>query len=213
MSRTDVELVVLHHDPVLSSVAAQARPAQQSAVLKLPAGARGAASLPPPPPPRSSRQSDRAPEIRPARRLSIPPPASEADLAIYKQALRETDNRNGRFAPAALNWRRAGLAFFVLALCSILLNFYQAALPRVVPYAVEIDKIGTPHFHGSVLERADQFVVPPRCIRDHLRRFVENLRRLTADPDMTRLSFQTASKMAAGEAIGQINKYVDMTKP
>jgi type IV secretion system protein TrbF len=167
-------------------------------------------------------QSGRADGARPApsaslflpmwSRLKRALPPSEARKFLHKQARKEWDTRYGTAIKAAQNWRRAffgGLAVLGLqALGDIPLGRAVAAKPKAVPHVIEVDRIGVAHYRGPVGESGKGYNMSERSIRQHLRRFVTDLRSISSDRAVI-----TANILEAWEwstAVGQnlINKYV-----
>jgi type IV secretory pathway TrbF-like protein len=154
--------------------------------------------------------------LKGARLKKVPPP-SEARMFLHKQARKEWDTRLGTSVMAAANWRRAFFGCLVLlglaVLSSLSLGRAVIAKPKAVPHVIEIDRIGVAHYRGPVGEQGKAYNMSERSIRQHLKRFVTDLRSVSSDRAII-----TANILEAWEwstAVGQnlINKYVADKNP
>src|SRR4051812_30599156 len=109
------------------------------------------------------------------------PPPSEAALRLYQLARREWDDRLGDRVKAAASWRLAFFATLVPLLASIVTIAYLGAQPKAVPHIIEVDRIGTALYRGPVGAAGKNYTVSDRSIRQHLRRFVMDLRTISSD--------------------------------
>ena len=70
----------------------------------------------------------------------------------YLQARQEWLERYGDYIAQAKNWRIASLLALGLLGLSLAMNFVQASQSKIVPYIVEVDKLG----RAAVVARADR---------------------------------------------------------
>jgi type IV secretion system protein VirB5 len=96
----------------------------------------------------------------------------------YLAARQEWNERYGDYIQAARNWRLVGITALVMALIGFGYALYQSTQVKLVPYIVEVDKLGTAVTAGTPqqIEYAD-----PRVVRATLGAFVSNLRSVTPD--------------------------------
>ena len=96
----------------------------------------------------------------------------------YLAARQEWNERYGDFIQAARNWRLIGITALAIALIGFGYALYQSTQVKLVPYIVEVDKLGTAVTAGTPqqIEYAD-----PRVVRATLGAFVSNLRSVTPD--------------------------------
>lgn len=96
----------------------------------------------------------------------------------YLAARQEWNERYGDYIEAARNWRLVGITALAIALIGFGYALYQSTQVKLVPYIVEVDKLGTAVTAGTPqqIEYAD-----PRVVRATLGAFVSNLRSVTPD--------------------------------
>lgn len=96
----------------------------------------------------------------------------------YLAARQEWNERYGDYIQAARSWRLVGITALAIALIGFGYALYQSTQVKLVPYIVEVDKLGTAVTAGTPqqIEYAD-----PRVVRATLGAFVSNLRSVTPD--------------------------------
>ncbi len=96
----------------------------------------------------------------------------------YLAARNEWNERYGSYVKAAAAWRIVGIVGMLLAVISTSYALYQSTQVKLVPYIVEVDKLGTAASTGfpQQIEYAD-----PRVVRATLGSFVSNFRSVTPD--------------------------------
>lgn len=96
----------------------------------------------------------------------------------YLAARQEWDERYGDYIQAARNWRLVGITALAIATIGFGYALFQSTQVKLVPYIVEVDKLGTAVTAGTPqqIEYAD-----PRVVRATLGAFVSNLRSVTPD--------------------------------
>ncbi|MGA0565256.1 conjugal transfer protein TrbF [Ancylobacter sp. VNQ12] len=96
----------------------------------------------------------------------------------YLAAKQEWNERYGSYVRAAAAWRVVGITGLVMALVSSSYALFQSTQVKLVPYIVEVDKLGTAVSAGTPqqIEYAD-----PRVVRATLGSFISNFRSVTPD--------------------------------
>lgn len=96
----------------------------------------------------------------------------------YIAARQEWSERYGSYVKAANAWRIVGVTSLALALVSTSYALFQSTQVKLVPYLVEVDKLGSAVNAGfpAQIEYAD-----PRVVRAVLAGFVTNFRSVTPD--------------------------------
>lgn len=96
----------------------------------------------------------------------------------YLAARQEWNERYGDYIQAARSWRLVGITALAIAAIGFGYALYQSTQIKLVPYIVEVDKLGTAVTAGTPqqIEYAD-----PRVVRATLGAFVSNLRSVTPD--------------------------------
>ena len=96
----------------------------------------------------------------------------------YLAARQEWNERYGSYVRAAHAWRIVGVTGMVMAVIGFSYALFQSTQVKLVPYIVEVDKLGTAASIGfpQQIEYAD-----PRVVRATLGSFVSNFRSVTPD--------------------------------
>ncbi|WEZ86313.1 conjugal transfer protein TrbF (plasmid) [Rhizobium sp. 32-5/1] len=96
----------------------------------------------------------------------------------YLAARSEWNERYGSYVKAAATWRIVGITGMTMAVIGFGYALYQSTQVKLVPYIVEVDKLGTAVNAGfpQQIEYAD-----PRVVRATLGSFVSNFRSVTPD--------------------------------
>lgn len=96
----------------------------------------------------------------------------------YIAARQEWNERYGSYVRAAASWRIVGVTGWLIAVIGFSYGLIQASQVKLVPYIVEVDRLGTAASVGfpQQIEYAD-----PRVVRATLGTFVANFRSVTPD--------------------------------
>ncbi|MBN9581118.1 MAG: conjugal transfer protein TrbF [Afipia sp.] len=96
----------------------------------------------------------------------------------YLAARQEWNERYGSYVKAAAAWRIVGITGMVLAVVTTSYALYQSTRVKLVPYIIEVDKLGSAVTAGfpQQIEYAD-----PRVVRATLAGFVSNFRSVSPD--------------------------------
>ena len=96
----------------------------------------------------------------------------------YLAARQEWNERYGSYVQAARAWRIVGIAGMTMAVIGFSYALYQSTQVKLVPYIVEVDKLGAAAIAGypQQIEYAD-----PRVVRATLGSFITTFRSITPD--------------------------------
>lgn len=96
----------------------------------------------------------------------------------YLAARQEWNERYGSYVKAAAAWRIIGIVAMLMAVIGFAYALFESTQVKLVPYIVEVDKLGTVVNAGfpQQIEYAD-----PRVVRAALASFVSNFRSVTPD--------------------------------
>lgn len=96
----------------------------------------------------------------------------------YLAARQEWSERYGSYVKAAAAWRTVGILSLVMAIIGFSYAMYLSTQVKLVPYIVQVDKLGTPVAAGfpEQIEYADA-----RVVRAMLGNFVTNFRSISPD--------------------------------
>ncbi|MGQ5522338.1 VirB8/TrbF family protein [Chitinimonas sp. PSY-7] len=117
--------------------------------------------------------------VEPNKTAKAPPSiAAQNELNPYVQARREWNERYGNYIQQAHHWRTMAIISGLVALISVIGIAYIGAQNKIVPYVVQVDKLG----QATAVARADQpTTVDPRVVKAYLARFVSDWRTVTID--------------------------------
>lgn len=128
----------------------------------------------------------------------------------YINGREEWLERYGSYINRAAQWRTVAFICLLITLASITGNVIQASQYKVVPYLVEVDRLG----NTRAAVRADKAaMVPERIVQVELTNFIRNWRTVTADIDLQKKMIDRLSFYAAGSAKGVIRQYYDSNNP
>ena len=96
----------------------------------------------------------------------------------YLAARQEWNERYGSYVKAAAGWRIVGITGMIMAVIGFSYALFQSTQVKLIPYIVEVDKLGSTLNAGfpEQIEYAD-----PRVVRATLGSFVTNFRSVTPD--------------------------------
>lgn len=162
---------------------------------------------------RSGKGSGRSESLEPSIAIAIrPSAATPGELNPYVEARREWNERYGDYIQQAHHWRTVAIICSLVALVSVIGVGYIGAQSRVVPYVVEVDRVG----EVAAIARADRAPeVDPRVIKAYLARFVADWRGVTTD----RLAQKSAidriyAMLPSGSiALGKVNDFFKSRNP
>ena len=129
--------------------------------------------------------------------------AAEPDTP-YLSARREWNERYGDYIARARNWRAAAFAALGVAAVLALGVVWGAAQSKVVPYVVEIDKLGD----AVAVARADRAApADARVIKGQLAAWIVDVRSLSSDPTAEKAALGRAYALSAATATTFLNDY------
>ena len=104
--------------------------------------------------------------------------ANRAPENPYLAARQEWSERYGSYVQAAAAWRIVGILALTMAVIGFGYSMYLSTQVKLVPYIIEVDKLGTSMTAGfpEQIEYAD-----PRVVRATLGNFVTSFRSVTPD--------------------------------
>lgn len=128
----------------------------------------------------------------------------------YLNAREEWLERYGSYISRAAQWR--AVAFISLSLLSVSLvgNVMQARQVKVIPYVVEMDKLGK----VSNVVRLEQSVPTPRnMIQSEIADAIVNWRTVTADTELQKQMIKRLSQVISGSATGVLKQWFEENSP
>lgn len=128
----------------------------------------------------------------------------------YLNGREEWLERYGNYIQRAVQWRLMAVFCLLLAAGSVAANVIMAAQYKVVPYIVEVDRIG----QAAAVSRADlASPAPKRLIQAELANVIMNWRTVTADLDLQKKMVERLSYFMAGSAKGQMRQWYEANNP
>jgi type IV secretory pathway TrbF-like protein len=138
--------------------------------------------------------------------------APHRELNPYVEARREWNERYGDYIQQAHHWRILAVICGSVALISVIGVVYIGAQNKVVPYVVEVDKLGA----VAAIARADHpGKVDPRVIKAYLARFVSDWRTVTIDRQEQKGAIDRVYAMlpSGSIAVSKMNDYFKAHNP
>ena len=128
----------------------------------------------------------------------------------YLRGRQEWLERHGGYLQRAAQWRLMALGCLGVAAIAVSANVFMARQYKVVPYVVEVDRLGK----ASAVARADLAApVPERMIQAELSEFVANWRTVTADLDLQQRMVGRLAFFTTGSAKGQLRQWFEANNP
>lgn len=135
---------------------------------------------------------------------------SKSNESPYLAAKEEWFERYGSYITSRNQWRNFALGLLVTCLLSLSINAIQATQNKVVPYVVEVDKLG----HSIAVKRADQAEpVSARIIQAEIANLIVNWRTVTADIGLQKRMIQRMSSFVIGAARGATRSWYETNNP
>lgn len=128
----------------------------------------------------------------------------------YLDGRREWLERYGSYIQRARQWRGTALAALALAGISMTGNVIQATQTKIVPYIIEVDKLGK----AAVSTRADEASAPSmRLIQAEIAACIADWRTVTADVELQRKMIRRLGYFFAGSATGILKGWYERNNP
>lgn len=128
----------------------------------------------------------------------------------YLNAKEEWLERYGSYISHAAQWRAVAFVGLGLLALSLSGNVMQARQVKIVPYIVEVDKLGK----VSNVARADQSVTTPRnLIQSEIADAIVNWRTVTADTELQKQMIKRLSHIITGSAKGVLKQWFEENSP
>ena len=135
---------------------------------------------------------------------------SPEPVTPYQKAAQAWDERIGSARVQAKNWRLIAICNLILAggLASALV--WQSARGSVVPWVVQIDKLGEAQ---TVAPAIADYQPTDAQIAWHLARFIENVRAIPSDPIIVRQNWLKAYDFVTDKGAHALNDYARANDP
>jgi type IV secretory pathway TrbF-like protein len=114
---------------------------------------------------------------------TVESPSIESPSAIYEAGRREWNERYGSYISRARQWRLMAMVLAGTTAVSTCCAVWMAGQAHVVPYVVEVNKLGESLAVHRVVAAPP---IDPGRIRSQLARWVADVRTVYADPDAVR---------------------------
>lgn len=116
----------------------------------------------------------------------------------------------GGYVHQAFVWRIVAAACLAITGLSVYCNLVQARQFKVVPYIVQVDKLG----RTAAVGRADAAIPAPRpLIQAELAQVITNWRTVTADMDLQRRMVDRLANFTTGSAQGYLTEWYAANNP
>lgn len=128
----------------------------------------------------------------------------------YQKAAQVWDERLGSARVQAANWRIAALSSTSLSVLLGLTLLLAVGRSAVVPYVVEVDRLGEVRAVGPAVE---PYQPSDAQIAHFLARFIENVRSLSVDPVIVRTNWLHAYDFVTDRGAQALNEYAREADP
>ena len=128
----------------------------------------------------------------------------------YQKAAQVWDERLGSARDQAANWRLAALSATSLSAVLGLTVLLIVGRSSVVPYVVEVDRLGEVRAVGPAIEA---YQPSDAQIAHFLARFIENVRSLSVDPVIVRTNWLHAYDFVTDRGAQALNEYAREADP
>jgi type IV secretory pathway TrbF-like protein len=128
----------------------------------------------------------------------------------YQKAAQVWDERLGSARVQAANWRIAALSSTTLSVLLGLTLLLAVGRSAVVPYVVEVDRLGEVRAVGPAIE---PYQPSDAQIAHFLARFIENVRSLSVDPVIVRTNWLHAYDFVTDRGAQALNEYAREADP
>jgi type IV secretion system protein VirB5 len=147
--------------------------------------------------------------MKQSKKASVPAPDTTNP---YLNARREWNERYGSYIAQAAAWRLTAIVSLCIAAVAVAGVVYMGSQSRIVPYVVQVDKLGT----TLAIGRADQAApVDSRVMRATLAHWINNVRSVYVDAAAERavLKEAYATVNRRGPAYNALNEYFRANDP
>ncbi len=128
----------------------------------------------------------------------------------YQKAAQLWDERIGSARVQAWNWRLMAFGCLGLAVGLAGIVAWQSGQSRIIPYVVEIDRLGEAH---AVAPATSAYQPSDAQVAYYLGRFISNVRSLSTDPVLVRQNWLAAYDFVADRAALFLNEQAKLTDP
>jgi type IV secretory pathway TrbF-like protein len=146
----------------------------------------------------------------PFQRASVRYGDTPDPVTPYQKAAQVWDERLGSARVQARNWRLAALGMIGLALVLATTLTITVARSGIVPYVVEVDRLGEVRAVGPAVE---PYRPSDAQIAHFLARFIENVRSLSIDPVVVRANWLRAYDYVTDRGAQTLNDYAREADP
>lgn len=132
---------------------------------------------------------------------------NQRGLNPYLNGRREWMERYGSYIIRAKQWRTFCLLLLFACCCSMAINVIQVMQVKIIPYIVQVDKLGKTQAVG----RADKLAEPSEnLIKATIASFIEDWRTVTADIQLQQKMIERLTFFSTGSAKGVLREwYID----
>ncbi len=128
----------------------------------------------------------------------------------YLAARQEWLERYGSYIKSRANWRLTAFVSLGILAASVVGNVVQATQSKVVPYVVQVDRLGKALAVGRA-DRAD--AIPERIIQAEIANVIVNWRSVTADIGLQQKMVRSLSAHLTGAAKGMVKSWYETNSP
>ena len=142
--------------------------------------------------------------------INVSGSSSKKETNPYLNGRAEWLERYGSYIARARNWQICAFGCILITILSIIGNVVQASHYKVVPYVVEVDRLGRVQ---AVAHAENSVKTPQRLIQAEIATFVTNWRTVTPDLNLQRKMVDRLSHFMAGAAKGELRQWFSDNNP
>ena len=128
----------------------------------------------------------------------------------FLKARNEWLSRMGDLAQQASSWRLLSFLLTVGCVLSLGLNIYQSQQSKIIPYIVEVDKLGAAAAIRPLPENPE---VPKRLVQSEIVSVINNWRTVTADLELQKKMLGKLAAYIGGSAKGTLREWFEANNP
>ena len=118
-----------------------------------------------------------------------------------------------KIARKKAGWQATSILLMILCLLLLAANIFIAAMPKKVPYVIEVSADGSAKYIPDAVTLLDEWSPAENTIRYFLESFIVNLRSVSTDRQITTQNLLKVYAMMDQNAANSVKEYVKTTDP
>lgn len=148
--------------------------------------------------------------LRWIRKTPAPDAENGTEESPFLKARQEWLDRMGDTIQAASTWRLVSFLALLACLCSLGLNIVQIQQAKIIPYIVEVDKLGAAVAVKPLQQSGE---VPRQLIQAEIVNMIQHWRTVTADLELQKKMLGKLSAYVGGSAKVALREWFEVNNP